>query len=316
MTLRTFLRDALKPVEDHLVRYAISSCAALAVLCLTACGNGSPPASLSPGVAANAKWLQLGANKRPHASNVVVVIMENRDYDLIIGNSGAPFINGTLVPEAALMTNSHAIGHPSQPNYLAFFSGSTQGITDDSCPHSFSTVNIGEELLGANVAFTGYSESMPKDGYTGCSTNLYARKHNPWVNFTNVPASSNLIWYDIPGPDASSAPYLDIIVPNLCNDMHDCSTMTGDNWLKANVPTILQQLAATNGLFILTWDEAAPDANGTNQIATLLIGPMIVPGQYAQKINHYNVLHTMEKIFNVPCTANACKASPLKGMWQ
>src|SRR5579871_2732863 len=83
----------------------------------------------------------------PHANNVVVIIMENRDYDLVIGSSQAPYINKTLVPEAALMTNSHAIGHPSQPNYLALFSGSTQGITDDSCPHTFSTENVGAELL-------------------------------------------------------------------------------------------------------------------------------------------------------------------------
>ncbi len=119
----------------------------------------------------------------PHASYVVVVMMENRDYDLIVGSSQAPYINGTLVPEAALMTNSHAVTHPSQPNYLAFFSGSTQGINDDSCPHSFSSGNAAEELIAAGQTFDGYSESMPYNGYTGCSSGEYARKHNPWVNF-------------------------------------------------------------------------------------------------------------------------------------
>lgn len=33
---------------------------------------------------------------------------------------------------------------------------------------------------------------MPSDGYTGCTSGQYARKHNPWVNSTNVPSSSNL----------------------------------------------------------------------------------------------------------------------------
>jgi len=248
----------------------------------------------------------------PHASNVVVVMMENRDYDLIIGSSNAPYINGTLVPEAALMTNSHAIGHPSQPNYLAFFSGSTQGITDDSCPHSFSSANAGEELIGAGKTFDGYSESMPSDGYTGCSSGEYARKHNPWVNFTNVPSASNLVYNGF----ATPPPTLSIVVPNLCNDMHDCSTQTGDTWLKNNVPAILQYNQAHNGLFILTWDEAAPDANGTNQIATLLIGPMIKPGMYAQRITHYSVLHTIETIAGIACTANACQAPVLKKMWR
>jgi phosphatidylinositol-3-phosphatase len=248
----------------------------------------------------------------PHATTVIVVMMENRDYSRIIGSGQAPYINGTLVPQAALMTDSHAIGHPSQPNYLAFFSGSTQGITDDSCPHSFSSPNLGAELIGAGKTFDGYSESMPKNGYTGCTTRLYARKHNPWVNFTNVPASSNLIWFDLP----SVQPTVSIIVPNLCNDMHDCSTQTGDNWLKANLPAILQYDSAHDGLLILTWDEADPDANGKNHIATLLLGPMIVSGKYSQKVDHYAVLHTIESIAGVACTAKACAAPLLAGMWR
>jgi phosphatidylinositol-3-phosphatase len=250
-------------------------------------------------------------NGRPHAANVVVVMMENRDYNLIIGNSQAPYVNGTLVPQAALMTNSHAIGHPSEPNYLAFFSGSTQGVRDDSCPHTFSTENVGAELLAAGKTFYGYSESMPSNGYTGCSAGEYARKHNPWVNFSNVPASSNLVYSGFP----NSPPTLSIVVPNLCNDMHDCSTRTGDDWLKANLPPILDYDNAYGGLLILTWDEADPDQNGKNQIATLLIGPMVTPGSYDQLINHYSVLRTIESIVGVPCTANACQAVTLKKMW-
>ncbi len=273
---------------------------------------GCSQASTLPGqsVAASGTPARVAA-AAPHANNVVVVIMENRDYNLIIGNAQAPYINGTLVPQAALMTNSHAIEHPSEPNYLALFSGSDQGVHDDSCPHSFSTPNVGAELLAANKTFDGYSESMPQNGYTGCTTSKYARKHNPWVNFTNVPSSSNLVYNGFP----SSPPTLSIIVPNLCDDMHDCSTGTGDNWLKANLPPILSYNAAHNGLLILTWDEADPDSNGKNQIATLLIGPMVTPGSYNQLVNHYSVLRTIETIAGVACTANACKAVTLKKMW-
>ncbi len=252
------------------------------------------------------------ANIQPHAQSVVVVIMENRDYALIIGSSQAPYINGTLVPQAALMTNSHAIGHPSQPNYLALFSGSTQGITDDSCPHSFGTPNVGEEMLSGGQSFDGYSESMRYDGFTGCSSAEYARKHNPWVDFTNVPAASNLVYNGFP----VSPPALSFIVPNLCNDMHDCSTQTGDAWLQKSLPPILLYDQSHHGLLILTWDEADPDANGTNQIATLLIGPMVKPGSYNQRIDHYSVLRTIETIAGVPCTANACHAAIVKNIWR
>jgi hypothetical protein len=280
----------------------------LTIGCASEASPAQPP---SPQRAVTTAPIRPKGNKGPHASSVVVVIMENRDYDRIVGNAQAPYINGTLVPQAALLTNSHAIGHPSQPNYLALFSGSTQGITDDSCPHTFGTENLGTEVLAAGGTFDGYSESMPKVGYRGCFTNLYARKHNPWVDFKNIPASSNLVWFDLPAPP----PTVSFIIPNLCNDMHDCSTRTGDNWLKANLPTILTYDASNNGLLMLTWDEADPDRSGKNQIATLLLGPMIVPGKYAQNVNHYSVLHTIEAIEDVRCTANACSAPLLSGMW-
>lgn len=249
--------------------------------------------------------------KAPHASSVVVVIMENRDYDLVIGSKDAPYINKHLVPQAALMTNSHAVAHPSEPNYLAFFSGSTQGVNDDSCPHTFGAANVGAEILGAGRTFDGYSESMPYDGFTGCYSGEYARKHNPWVNFTNVPAGSNLVYQGFITPSAVT-----IVVPNLCHDMHDCSTRTGDEWLKANLPSFLNYANRHNGLVILTWDEAYPDGNGQNQIATLLIGPMIKPGKYSQNVTHYSVLKTIEQIFGLACTENACGAPGLKGMWR
>jgi hypothetical protein len=249
---------------------------------------------------------------RPHARNVVVVVMENRDYASIIASPQAPYINGTLVPEAALMTAAHAVTHPSQPNYVALFSGSTQGVWSDSCPHAFSSANAGAELLTARKTFAGYSESMPADGYTGCWSGTYARKHNPWVDFTTIPASSNLVYRRFPVPP----PTLAIVVPNVCHDMHSCSTRTGDDWLKANLPPILAYDATHDGLLILTWDEAEPDRDGTNHIATLLVGPTVKPGTYGQPITHYSVLNTIETIAGIPCTGAACAAPLLEGMWR
>ncbi|HEY3675518.1 MAG TPA: hypothetical protein VGK84_05960, partial [Candidatus Tumulicola sp.] len=67
---------------------------------------------------------------------VQVVIFENESYDEVIGSSQAPYIT-SLSKAWANMTQSFAITHPSQPNYLALFSGSTQGVTSDQCPVSF-----------------------------------------------------------------------------------------------------------------------------------------------------------------------------------
>lgn len=248
----------------------------------------------------------------PRVSTVVVVILENRADQRVIGSSQAPYINGPLLARAALLTDSHAVTHPSEPNYLALFSGSTQGLTDDSCPHAYASANLASALAAAGKTFAGYSESMPRDGYMGCSTNLYARKHNPWSDFPAVPARSNLVYRGFP----AHPPAVAFIVPNICNDMHDCSTRVGDEWLKANLPPVIAWSAAHNGLLIVTWDEAEPDFFGSNRIPTLVIGPSVVPGKYAQKVDHYSILHTIEKMMGAPCTAAACDAPVLNGMWR
>src|SRR5436853_945222 len=82
----------------------------------------------------------------PRPDHVVVVMEENHSYSEIIGSSAAPYING-LASQGALFTDSYGVEHPSQPNYLDLFSGSNQGITDDSCPHTFSAPNLGSELI-------------------------------------------------------------------------------------------------------------------------------------------------------------------------
>src|SRR5215475_3754205 len=94
--------------------------------------------------------------------HIVIVIEENHSFSSIIGSSQAPYING-LANQGALFTQSFAVTHPSQPNYLALFSGSTQGITNDSCPHTFAGDNLGHQLIAAGLTFAGYSESLPSD---------------------------------------------------------------------------------------------------------------------------------------------------------
>src|SRR5947209_13542888 len=94
--------------------------------------------------------------------HVVIVMEENHAYSQIIGSASAPYING-LKSQGALLTNAFAVTHPSQPNYLALFSGSTQGTTSDTTPTGlpFSTANLGAELLATGKTFTGYSSSLP-----------------------------------------------------------------------------------------------------------------------------------------------------------
>lgn len=123
----------------------------------------------------------LSAKKKlPKPDHVVIVVEENHSYSEIIGSPSAPYIN-SLAQSGALFTDSHATAHPSQPNYLELFSGSNQGVTNDSCPHSFATESEASQLIAAGKSFVGYSEGLPGEGSLVCTSGKYARKHAPWT---------------------------------------------------------------------------------------------------------------------------------------
>ncbi|HET8872030.1 MAG TPA: alkaline phosphatase family protein [Aquabacterium sp.] len=248
----------------------------------------------------------------PKFDHVVIVVMENESRAMIIGNASAPYIN-SLAGQGTNFTNYHAITHPSQPNYIAMFSGSTHGVTDDSCPVNLGTTpNLASQLIASGRTFKGYADSMPSNGYTGCSSGNYRRKHNPWVNFSNVPSSSNLTFTSFP-TDYTKLPTVSMIVPDMCHDMHDCSIATGDTWLKNNIDKYAQWAKTHNSLLVLTWDE--DDGSASNQIATIFVGANVKVGTSSTAYNHYSLLRTLEDMYGLPILQNAAGASAIDGIW-
>ncbi|MGA9173593.1 MAG: alkaline phosphatase family protein [Thermoactinomyces sp.] len=248
----------------------------------------------------------------PRPNHVVIVVEENHSYNEIIGNPSAPYIN-SLAKQGANFTASFGVEHPSEPNYLDLFSGSNQGVTDDSCPHTFSTANLGSNLLTAGFTFGGYSEDMPSVGYTGCNYNKYYRKHNPWVNFTNIPSSANMPFTSFPS-NFNDLPTISFVIPNQNNDMHDGSISQADTWLKQHLDSYVQWAKTNNSLLIVTWDE--DDNTQNNQIPTIFIGPMVKPGNYSEKINHFNVLRTLEDMYGLSYVGKSSTATPITDIWQ
>jgi len=62
----------------------------------------------------------------PKPDHVVIVIFENKNVDQVLGSGQAPFLD-ELAQTGVDFINAHAEVHPSQPNYLALFSGRTLG---------------------------------------------------------------------------------------------------------------------------------------------------------------------------------------------
>ncbi|WP_205876663.1 alkaline phosphatase family protein [Mycobacterium camsae] len=256
----------------------------------------------------------LAAATLPAYAHVVVVIEENRSQANIIGNKAAPFINA-LAAGGAMMAQSFAETHPSEPNYLALFAGSTFGLTKDSCPVEIGAQpNLASELLAAGRTFGGYSEDLPAVGSTACSAGKYARKHVPWVNFSNVPASVSVPFSAFPAPgNYASLPTVSFVIPNNDNNMHDGSIAQGDAWLNSRMSAYANWARANNSLLILTWDE--DDGGPRNQIPTVFYGAHVQPGSYNETISHYNVLSTLQEMYGLPKTGYAATAPVIATIW-
>ncbi len=251
------------------------------------------------------------ANGIPAINKTVVVFFENTDYSSIVGNSSAPYFN-SLASSGALFTNSHGIGHPSEPNYLEFYSGSNQGVTDDSCPHTFSTANLGQELISAGFTYGLYAEDLPSIGSTVCSSNGYARKHNPSINFSNI-SSNTSIPYTLFPTNFTQLPSVTFVVPTQCNSIHDCSIATGDTWLKNNLEAYRVWAMTHNSLLIVTFDENSGTSG--NQIYTTFNGQSVKKGSYSENINHYNILRTIEDAYGLTHAGAASTALPITDAW-
>ncbi len=253
-----------------------------------------------------------GATPPKRPAHVVLVIEENRSFRSLIGNSEAPYINA-LAQQGALFVRSYAVTHPSEPNYLALFSGDTQGVTDDSCPHSYRTPQLAGALAAKQLSFAIYSEDLPEVGFTGCASDnkLYRRKHNPVPDFPAVPDTANQPFSAFPA-DYSKLPTVSFVVPNMMDDMHDGTAAQADAWLKRNLDAYIQWAKKNGSLLILTWDE--DDGSDNNRIVTLVLGAGIKPGRYRQRIDHYDVLRTLTDMYGVTPIGHAAQAKPMTGI--
>lgn len=253
----------------------------------------------------------------PRPAHVIFIIEENKADTTIIGNNKAPYIN-QLAKEGALFSKATGVAHPSQPNYLALFTGRTNADAD-TCPEKdvpSSQPSLGGALLAARLSFAGYSEDLPHAGFTGCFSGElnegYARKHSPWVNFGDVPAKDNLPFSAFPNPNR--LPTVAFVIPNLAHDMHTDSIAAGDAWLRRHVAPLIDWAQTHDSLVVIDWDES--DTLFGNSIPLIFIGADVKPGIYDEPVDHYRVLRTVEDLYGLPHLGYSANVAPIQDIWQ
>jgi hypothetical protein len=152
---------------------------------------------------------------------------------------------------------------------------------------------------------------LPAAGYRGCVAGRYAAKHNPWVDFGNVPAAANQPYTSWPA-DFSQLPTVAFVIPNLCNDMHDCGVATGDAWARAHLDPYLRWADTHASRLVVTFDEN--DGSRGNQIATLIAGASVRTAVHSEPIDHYALLRSIDDWFGLPPIGNAATATPISNL--
>jgi hypothetical protein len=220
--------------------------------------------------------------------HVIVVVEENANFGNVIANPALPYLNG-LANQYGLAANYFANAHPSIPNYFELTTGQILTLIDASTPHNFpvSSENVVRELLAAGKSWKSYAEDIPSAGYTGGDTGRYAVRHNPLAYLTDVQNDTQQVQNLVPFTQfaadlsASKLPDYSFIVPNLCNDAHDCSLGTSDAWLKTNIDPLIQSPQfQKDGLLIIVFDEAdtLDFTSGGGHVAAIIVSPLVKRG--------------------------------------
>jgi phosphatidylinositol-3-phosphatase len=261
------------------------------------------------------------AAAQPQPSFLFLVVIENREYEEVVGNPEMPYFNG-LIGRGAIATNYYTPAHPSLPNYLAMLGGDTFGVTDNYPDLEIGGPNLASQLSRAGISWRAYMEGMPSRCFTGPSSGSYTKRHNPFAYFPSITAVPKRCANIVPGTrlardlERGTLPEFGWLTPDVCNDGHDCSLSVVDLYLYELVPQIRRRLGP-HGLLVITWDEGRSNLGccgpaGGGRIATVLAGPDVEPGrEIAMVADHYSLLAAIEDRFGLRRLRQAATAQPL-----
>jgi uncharacterized protein YjdB len=214
-------------------------------------------------------------------NHVFVVLEENTNYADVTTTS-MPYLMG-LAAQYGLATQYYAVTHPSIGNYLMLTTGQIITNDDSYSSPSITADNVVRQLLAAGKTWKAYAEDLPSVGYVtmGVEVGTYAARHNPLVYLSDVhdnpTQANNVVPFTQFATDltANTLPNYSFIVPNLCNDAHDCALGTADSWLKTNIdPLVKSAQFQQDGLLLILFDESGSDnTNGGGQVSWVAVSP-------------------------------------------
>jgi phospholipase C len=291
--------------------------ASVLALCTLAAACGHAPTAVRSQAAP--LWIP-STGQRP--VKVLVVVEENHTQGAAL--SGMPYL-ASLASTYGRTTDYKAITHPSLPNYLALAGGSTFGIRDDNDPdnHQLTGPSAFDRVIAGGRTAKTYADSMPSPCAL-TSTGNYAVRHNPWTYFSDTASRDNCRRFDVPAGstasgalrsdiDAGKLPTVGLLIPNVCNDAHDCSLSTADSYLKSWLQVVQAGPDYRSGRLavVVTFDE--DDTSSDNTVLTVVVSPYTSHVVSNRALTHYSLTRYFAELTLTAPLRSAAAAPSLRG---
>ena len=265
---------------------------ATALLGLAGCGSGGPSA---PVTSAPVTFASVQPTK---VTKLLVLVVENHSLDQM--RAAMPYTTA-VVKQYADATNYRAVTHPSLPNYLAMTGGSTFGVADDAPPSSHTTdqPSVFGQALAVGRTAKVYAEGMPGNCATEDS-GQYVVKHNPWAYYRSE--RSACARYDVPATElrgdvaSGRLPNAGMVVPDLCNDAHNCDLSVADDWLRTEIEAVMAgpDWLAGHLAIVVTADE--DDHHQDNLVLTTVAHPSLHGAVVTTPLTHYSLARLYSEV--------------------
>jgi acid phosphatase len=247
-------------------------------------------------------------------SKLLVFVVENHSLDQM--REGMPYTY-SLAERYGRATSYRALTHPSLGNYLAIAGGSTFGVVDDDDPpaHRITGPSVFSAALAAGRTAVTYAEGMPGNCALESGGDRYVVRHNPWTYF--VDDRADCARYDIPLAQYSgdvangTLPQVGLVVPDMCNDAHDCALADADGWLREHVEPIFEgpDWKAGRLAVVITADE--DDGGQGNLVLTTVLHPSLHGVVVNAPLTHLSLSRSLSEVAGLPPLREAAQAPSL-----
>jgi hypothetical protein len=283
--------------------------------------------------------------KHSGAGHVFVIALTGPGYQETFGPDSPATYLTQLRERGAVLSGFAPADGADLPNYLAFAGGQRPNAktraecatyTDDGCILPNTVLSLGDQVSASGQAWRAYMEGMgaeqtcvhPDTGAaddTVTATDGYVTRHDPFVYFHSLLDLGDCLAsvHDLGalGDDLEVprlTPNLAFIAPDLCHSgtVETCADGTpgglaaADAFLAEWVPKILAAKAfKRDGVLVIAFLSHA--GGGTDPTGALVVAPRFARkgGLYAQPLDPYGLLRTVEDLLGLEPLAKAAKAA-------